>query len=62
MDRLVYAEEIVALKTEEQKYEFVLQGQGTSTQLGRLVFEMGGMAQNNIVLDEISVIETRQEF
>ncbi len=58
----IYAEKIVDLTTEKQKYEFVLQGQGASTNTGRLVFEMGGVDQTNIVLDEISVVETRQDF
>lgn len=58
----IYAEEELILTTEEQSYEFVLQGQGISTYTGRLVFEMGGVDKNNIVLDEISVIEARLDF
>ena len=58
----VYAEQTVELTTQPQKYEFVLQGQGASTNKGRLVFEMGGNSENNIVLDEISVVESRQDF
>ena len=60
--KTIYAENTVELTTAEQKYEFVLQGQGASTNTGRLVFEMGGVDQTTVVLDEISVVETRQDF
>lgn len=60
--KTTYAEHTVELTTTKQKYEFVLQGQGTSTNTGRLAFEMGSVGQTTIVLDDISVVETRQDF
>lgn len=60
--KTIYAEQRVDLTTTKEKYEFVLQGKGTSTNKGRLVFEMGGVDQSTIILDDVSVVETRQDF
>ncbi len=58
----VYAEEDMIVTENMQNYELVMHCQGKSTNKGRLVFEMGGVDENEVVFDNVSVIETRQDF